>query len=325
MSKSLPLLILLLSLLLFHLFYTPSPSSEQLQSLKDKVVVICGASSGIGEATAYKYALHGAQLAIIARRVDNLEKVKAKSLEIGSPRVEVLTADFSQPGITKGLVDQVIALYSKVDIVVLNHAAMPIGAWLAFEKFQLEEYVQNTFQINTLSYIQLARHFMPHLEKTSGHLMITSSLSGECPSFEAGLYTSTKFALNGFFYSLQQEFIARKSSVTLTIVTFGLIVTEEMNTVLSTDNFIDQIPGFFKGDLSESADVILHSSLTKPQFVDYPVMATKLMRWMFFFNPWFQQASVAVYPMSYDAIAEGHVKMAKVGEKIGYQLENQVV
>ena len=173
--------------------------------------------------------------------------MKARSLELGSPRVEVITADFSQPEVPKVLVDQVIALYPRVDIVVLNHAAMPLGAWLAFEKFQLAEYVQNTFQINTLSYIQLARHFMPHLEASSGHFMITSSVAGECPTFEAGLYTSTKFALNGFFYSLQQELLARRSTVTLTVVSFGMIVTEEMNTVLSTDNFIDQIPAFFKG------------------------------------------------------------------------------
>ena len=48
MSKALALLALLLSLLVFHLFYTPSPSTEQMQSLRDKVVVICGASSGKG-------------------------------------------------------------------------------------------------------------------------------------------------------------------------------------------------------------------------------------------------------------------------------------
>lgn len=313
---------LVLSIIAFYNFYTPSASSQQLISLRDKVVVICGASSGIGEATAYKYAEQGAQLVLVARRVGKLEKVKGKCLEKGSARVEVVTADFSQQGVPKVLVEQAVSLFGRVDIVVLNHAAIPIGAWLAFEKFQLEEYVQNTFQINTLSYIQLARHFIPHLEKTGGHIMVTSSLSAECPSFIAGLYTSTKFALNGFFYSLQQEFIAKKSNVTLSIVTFGLIVTDELGTMLSTDGMIDLIPNFFKGDLAESAEVIVHASLTKPFNVDYPIIATKIARWMFFFNPWYHTGSVAVYPMEYQDIADKMEDMSKVGQKVGYQVNN---
>ena len=79
-----------------------------------------------------------------------------------------MSQDFSKISDLKAFKNKVLAISPKVDIVVLNHAAIPLGPWTAFESLQEANFVDRIYKINVLSFIELTRLFLPHLEDSKG-------------------------------------------------------------------------------------------------------------------------------------------------------------
>ena len=287
MNYKVPCILLLIAVLLYY-FLSPAPplSDEQLTThLKDKVVLICGASSGIGEELAYQLAGHGAKLVLVGRNQDKLAAVKEGVMKLGvsDQNVKTISFDFSDVKGSSGVINQTVDQFGKLDYLVSNHAAMFYGPFLGVPRQQEPDFIEKIFRINLFSQIELAVHALPHIEASKGHMFFTSSLAGETPYYTMAIYCSTKHALNGFFYSLQQELLARESPSSLTIGAFGFIKTKQISEMLAGD---ENIPKFAHGDVKECARGMMESYVTRPLTMSYPKLAGYLNRilWYFYSN-----------------------------------------
>ena len=113
-----------------------------ISTTPDKVVLICGSSSGIGEEIAYNLATLGAKLILVSRTASKLEVIKQKALEKGSPGVEIIPFDLSDTSSSQDLITKAVALFGGIDHVILNHAAFPMGRFLDIEQHQDPRYIE---------------------------------------------------------------------------------------------------------------------------------------------------------------------------------------
>ncbi|XP_063681717.1 hydroxysteroid 11-beta-dehydrogenase 1-like protein [Bolinopsis microptera] len=334
MNYKVPCILLLISVSLYYLL-SPAPplSDEQLTThLKDKVVLICGASSGIGEELAYQLARHGAKLVLVARNQDKLDVVKEGVVKLGATDVQTISFDFSDVKGSSGVINQTIAWFGKLDYLVSNHAAMIQGAFLGFPHQQEPDFIERIFRVNLFSQIELAVHALPHLEASKGHMFFTSSGAGETPFFSMAIYCSTKHALNGFFYSLQQELMARESPVSLTVGAFGFIKTKDLSQLIINEDGENamNIPAWATGDVKECARGMIESYISRPPTMTYPKLSNNLGRAMWYFLPvpTFHNAMMGAskrpgavgngYQESLDFVNDGREKMEKLKFQQGY-------
>ncbi|XP_056271033.1 hydroxysteroid 11-beta-dehydrogenase 1-like protein isoform X1 [Pseudoliparis swirei] len=192
------------------------------ESLRGARVLVTGASAGIGEQIAYHYAKFGAQIVITARREKVLQKVVEKCLSLGAQKALYVAADMASETEPDRALDFAVENLGGLDYLVLNHIGpSPFSMW--------EGDVEHTrwlMKVNFFSYAQMAWRALASLEQSNGALVIVSSLLGKMPSPFAVPYTSTKFALNGFFGALHHELVMKKSNVSISICTLGLIDTD---------------------------------------------------------------------------------------------------
>ncbi|TNM87397.1 hydroxysteroid 11-beta-dehydrogenase 1-like protein isoform X2 [Takifugu flavidus] len=192
------------------------------ESLRGARVVVTGASTGIGEQLAYHYARFGAQIVITARREKVLQQVAEKCLSLGAQKALYIAADMSSESDPEKVVDFALEKLGGLDYLVLNHIGpSPFTVWQGDV-----EHTKWLMQVNFFSYIQMAWRALPSLEQSNGSLVIVSSLLGKTTSPFVAPYSSTKSALNGFFGSLYHELAMKKSNVSVSLCTLGLIDTE---------------------------------------------------------------------------------------------------
>jgi short-subunit dehydrogenase len=114
-------------------------------------------------------------------------------------------------------------------------------------------------------------------------MFFTSSILGEIPMYSASLYSSTKHAMNGFFYSLQQELLARESPVSLTVGAFGLILTKQVK-----ETFGDGPNPFYdwaNGGLEGCARGMVEAYVTRPQTMTFSRLTGLTYRPLWYFAP----------------------------------------
>ncbi|XP_041791443.1 hydroxysteroid 11-beta-dehydrogenase 1-like protein [Chelmon rostratus] len=196
--------------------------SFDAESLRGARVVVTGASTGIGEQMAYHYARFGAQVVITARREKVLQEVAQKCLSLGAQKALYIAADMASESDPDKVVDFALEKLGGLDYLILNHIGpSPFTLWTGDV-----EHIKWLMKVNFFSYVQMAWKAMASLEQSKGSLVVVSSLLGKMPSPFVAPYTSTKFALNGFFGTLQHELAMKKSNVSISICTLGLIDTE---------------------------------------------------------------------------------------------------
>ncbi|XP_028833556.1 hydroxysteroid 11-beta-dehydrogenase 1-like protein [Denticeps clupeoides] len=230
------------------------------ESLRGARVLVTGASTGIGEQLAYHYARLGAQLIITARRESILQKVVDKCLELGAQQAWYISADMSQSADPERVVKYAVEKMEGLDYLVLNHiGSSPFQMWN-----QDAEHVRTLMQVNFLSYVQMTSAALPTLEKSGGTIIVVSSMLGKLATPFVAPYTATKFAVNGFFETLQHEFSMRKSNVSISIHILGLI---------DTDSAMEKIKGYINATAypaSEAAMHIIRAGTTRQNFSFYP-------------------------------------------------------
>ncbi|XP_059198002.1 hydroxysteroid 11-beta-dehydrogenase 1-like protein [Centropristis striata] len=196
--------------------------SFNAESLRGARVLVTGASTGIGEQMAYHYARFGAQIVITARREKVLQQVADKCLSLGAQKALYVAADMASESDADNAVDFALEKLGGLDYLVLNHIGpTPFSMWDGDV-----EHTKWLMKVNFFSYIQMAWKALPSLEQNKGSLVVVSSLLGRMQTPFVAPYASTKFALNGFFGSLQHELVMKKSNVSISICTLGLIDTE---------------------------------------------------------------------------------------------------
>ncbi|KAD3641879.1 hypothetical protein E3N88_31103 [Mikania micrantha] len=188
--------------------------------MSGKVVLITGASSGLGELMAYEYAKRGAYLAIIAIKEpeSRLEQVARTARELGSPDVLFMFADVSKVDDCRMFVDSTVKYFGRLDHLVCNAG---IGAIYSID-IDVSKF-EPVMDVNFWGSVYPTHFAIPHLVKTNGKIIVNSSSSGALSVPKAGVYGASKAALISFYESLRHEV---SPTVTITIVTLGFIETD---------------------------------------------------------------------------------------------------
>jgi hypothetical protein len=181
-------------------------------NFKNKVVVITGASSGIGEAAAEKFAKKGANIVLIARRKDKLEEVE-KKLSKYSVKILVQVCDVSDKEQVKQMSEKVIDIFSRIDVLVNNAGFVIYGK---VEELSIED-IESQMQTNYFGTINCTKYFLPHfLKQNFGHIVNVASVGGSFGVPGIASYCATKFAMLGFSEGLHHEL--HRTNVGVTVV-----------------------------------------------------------------------------------------------------------
>lgn len=190
-----------------------------IKHIQDKVVVITGAGSGIGRATANAFAKENARLVIADINPERLENVKT-SLLAGGTRVAALQVDVSDKDQVASLCRFTLDTYGRVDILH-NNAGVGWGGPL--EVFPLEDW-EKIMGINFWSIVYGVHAFLPHMiSQRSGHIINTSSATGYWGAPALGAYTATKHAIIGYSDVLRAEI--RRYNIGVSAICPGIINT----------------------------------------------------------------------------------------------------
>lgn len=194
-----------------------------MSSLKDKVIIIAGASSGIGEATVRRLAKEGAKLVIAARREDRLKKL-ADSL----PDAEITyhAADVTKPEDMERLAKLAVDKYGRIDVIYNNAGVMPTAN---LSEIHREEWKQ-MLDINIMGVLNGIAAVLPIMKKQKfGHIIATDSVAGHVVYPGSAVYCGTKFAVRAIMEGLRQE--ERENNIRSTIISPGLVNTELYKTI----------------------------------------------------------------------------------------------
>ena len=231
-----------------------------MKQLKDKVIWITGASSGIGEALALRLAGEQARLVLSARRKDQLERV-ARLTGLAPLDLMVLPFDLADTSNASGLAAQVINKFGRIDILV-NNGGMSQRSEVINTSGQIERLLM---EVNFFAQVNLAKAVLPYMiRQKQGQIVVISSIAGKFGFFLRSSYSAAKHALFGYFDSLRLE--VEKKGVNILLVSPGKIKTNvSINAVGpggETHNKMD--PSHEKAMSAERcAEIICNSLLTK--------------------------------------------------------------
>jgi short-subunit dehydrogenase len=180
-------------------------------SFTGNVVVITGASSGIGRQLAFKLAEQGAWLVLAARNLDNLQEVANTCSHLGG-KVIIIPTDVAEKSQCKNLIEGTIEKYGRIDTLI-NNAGFPVAS--KFTDLHDLSIFERIINVNFLGSVYCTHYALPYLKKTGGRIVAISSLRGRLPSATADGYGASKHAMSEFFTSLRNELSDTGISVTV--------------------------------------------------------------------------------------------------------------
>ena len=196
------------------------------ERLDGTVVLITGASSGIGEATARTLAENGAAVVVVARRKDRLDQL-VEQINGKSGRAIAIEADVTDQAQAQSIVDRTVSEFGRLDTVINNAGVMLLGpaADAPFEEWE------RMLTLNLHGLFAVTHAALPHLlsaaqdsSRQVADLVNISSVAGRVSRLGSGVYSATKFGVVAFSESLRQEFAKRHLRVS--IVEPGAVETE---------------------------------------------------------------------------------------------------
>jgi thioester reductase-like protein len=240
-----------------HLDPDLSKGSSLDAALNGRTVLITGASSGIGQATAMKVAAAGGVPLLVARGADKLEEVR-RDIESAGGDAYVYSADLSDLDSIDALVEQVLADHPAVDMLV-NNAGRSIRRSVALSYDRFHDY-ERTIQLNYLGAVKLIMGLLPHMrEQGFGHIVNISSIGVQTnpPRFSA--YVASKAALDAFTRVVSSEVIG--DGVTFTTIHMPLVRTPMIAPTKMYDSFPAATP-------EEAADMVCEALRSKPKVIN---------------------------------------------------------
>lgn len=221
MGLLLKLIVASLGIFLAIYFYTGQDDFNP-EMLRGKRVIVTGASSGIGEQMAYHLARMGAHIVITARTEQKLKNVVSKCLELGAASARYIPGSMDDMAFAERVVKEAEKSLGGLDFLILNH----IGHTY-FNYFDGNiDHIRKLLEINFLSYATMTVTALPKLKESGGSIIVISSIAGKLPIPFTVPYSTTKFALDGFFSSLRQEFHFQKTNVSITLGVLSYIDTD---------------------------------------------------------------------------------------------------
>ncbi|MFE4709849.1 SDR family oxidoreductase [Paenibacillus sp. NPDC056722] len=201
-----------------------------MENTKGKVVIITGASSGIGEATARLLAEKGAKLVLAARREERLQDIVQEIKGAGGEAV-YLKADVVSTEDMQKLAQFALEQYGRIDVLVNNAGVMPVSR---LNELRTSEWDQ-MIDVNIKGVLYGIAAVLPVMrEQQAGHIINISSVAGYEISPTSSVYSATKFAVRAITEGLRQE-ESPSSHIRTTIIAPGMTETELLHTVNSPE------------------------------------------------------------------------------------------
>ena len=188
-------------------------------NVEKKVIVITGASSGIGEATAKLLAKHGATVVLGARRSDRLEAI-AKEIRTAGGTAEYQTLDVTQRSQLEAIVQFAQSKFGRVDVLINNAGVMPLSA---LDQLKVDEW-DRMIDVNIKGVLYGIAAVLPVMKaQKTGQIINLSSIGGHAVSPTAAVYCATKFAVGAISEGLRQEV---GGDIRVTVISPGVTESE---------------------------------------------------------------------------------------------------
>jgi NADP-dependent 3-hydroxy acid dehydrogenase YdfG len=233
------------------------------EGIKDKIVVVTGASSGLGEATARLLSAQGATVVLGARRAARLQSL-AKELETRGGKALALATDVMRREQVEALVDLAVRSYGRVDVMINNAGLMPQAP---LEQLKIDEW-DRMIDVNIKGVLYGIAAALPHMQRQkSGHFINVSSVAGHRVGPGFAVYAATKYAVRALSEGLRQE--VKPYNIRTTVISPGAVATELPNSI--TDPAAAERIRAFYGQVAIPADSFARAvafAMSQPPEVD---------------------------------------------------------
>lgn len=194
--------------------------------MKNKVVVITGASSGIGRALAKEFAAKGARLSLGARRTELLDELKS---ELHESEILIHKTDVSQEDDCRLLIEETVNRFGQIDVLI-NNAGISMRA--LFEEVDLKV-IRQLMDVNFYGTVYCSKYALPYLLKTKGSLVGVISIAGYVGLPGRTGYSASKFAIRGFLDTIRIENL--KKGLHVLVAAPGFTASEVRKVALTND------------------------------------------------------------------------------------------
>ena len=232
-------------------------------NIEGKVVVITGASSGLGEATARHLSAQGARVVLGARRVDRMKSL-ADDLTRSGAKALAVTTDVTHRDQVEKLVDAAVQAFGRVDVMINNAGLMPQAP---LERLKVDEW-DRMIDVNIKGVLYGVAAALPYMkQQRAGHFINVSSVAGHRVGPGFAVYAATKHAVRALSEGLRQE--VKPYNIRTTVISPGAVATELPNSV--TDPAAAERVRKFYAEIAIPADSFARTvafAISQPEDVD---------------------------------------------------------
>lgn len=232
--------------------------------IKDKVVIVTGASSGIGYATALALAKAGAKIAAAARRIDRLE-ILQKEIQDDNGDILIEKLDVTKKENCTSFIDIVVKKWNHIDILINNAGIMPLSF---FKNLKINEWEQ-MIDVNLKGVLYCTAAAIPNMiNNKSGHIINISSVAGRIVFPAGSVYCATKHAITAFSEGLRQE-LSQRYNIKVTCIEPGVVATELPDTITdkALEGFIESVKKMEALQANDIANAIVYA-VNSPKYVN---------------------------------------------------------
>ncbi|MDH1086570.1 SDR family oxidoreductase [Pantoea brenneri] len=198
-------------------------------NIKDKVIVITGASSGMGEAAARHLAQKGARVVLAARRSDRIDAIANEINELGGSAIAMAT-DVTLEEDVKALVDAAVKQWGRIDVLINNAGVMPLST---LDQAKVSEWNQ-MIDVNLRGVLHGIAAALPYMKaQKSGQIINTASVAAHLVFPASAVYSATKYAVRALTEGLRKE--ASEYNVRATLISPGAVSTELLDHISDKD------------------------------------------------------------------------------------------
>jgi NADP-dependent 3-hydroxy acid dehydrogenase YdfG len=236
--------------------------SNNNNNIKGKVVVITGASSGLGEATARLLAAQGASVALGARRVERIQAIADELTASGGKALAVAT-DVTDRDQVKALVDAAVQTYGRIDVLINNAGLMPHSP---LERLKIDDWNQ-MIDVNIKGVLYGIAAALPYMQQqTAGHIINVSSVAGHKVRPGGVVYAATKHAVRVLSEGLRME--VKPYNIRTTVISPGAVATELPNSITEPDIAENVRKGYEIAIPADSFARMVAFAMSQPEDVD---------------------------------------------------------
>jgi NADP-dependent 3-hydroxy acid dehydrogenase YdfG len=232
--------------------------------LRDKIVIVTGASSGIGYATALALSKAGAKVAAGARRIDKLESLKNEVQE-NDGEILIKNLDVTKKEECDSFINLVTKTWNRIDILINNAGIMPLSF---FKNLKISEW-EEMIDVNLKGVLFCTAAVVPHMiTKKTGHIVNISSVAGRIIFPAGSVYCATKHAITAFSEGLRQE-LSQRYNIKVTCIEPGVVSTELPNTITdkSLESFVESVKKMESLKAEDIANAIIYS-IESPHYLN---------------------------------------------------------